>query len=125
MGSPAGGVAPPKALGRAEGSWLLTRGFVKRRHGVVATWMPYIGLSIFLTAVGAILAFAVTTEAEGFNINTAGVILLILGVVTLLIALLWEFALADRRVGRGVLREREPPPEREVVREREPGDRIR
>jgi Zn-dependent protease with chaperone function len=124
MGSPAGGVAPPKALGRAEGSWLLG-GFVKRRHGVVATWMPYIGLSIFLMAVGAILAFAVTTEAEGFNINTAGVILLILGVVTLLIALLWEFALADRRVGPGVVREREPPPEREVVREREPGDRIR
>lgn len=85
--------------------------------------MPYIGLSIVLMAVGAILAFAVTTEAEGFNINTAGVILLILGIVTLLIALLWEFLLSERRAGRGA--EREPAPEREVFREREPSDRTR
>lgn len=81
--------------------------------------MPYIGLSMILMAVGAILAFAVTTETEGFSINTAGVILLILGIVTLVIALLWEFALSDRRAGRGIAREREPAPEREVVRERE------
>lgn len=76
-------------------------------------------------AVGAILAFAVTTETEGFSINTAGVILLILGIVTLLIALLWQFVLADRRAGRQVVREREPEPEREVIRERESSDRIR
>ncbi len=76
-------------------------------------------------AVGAILAFAVTTETEGFSINTAGVILLILGVVTLLIALLWQFVLADRRAGRGVVGESEPAPEREVIREREPSDRTR
>lgn len=90
--------------------------------------MPYIGLSIFLIALGAILAFAVTTEAEGFSINTAGVILLIVGLVTLVLSLLWEFALADRRSNRAVVREREPappPPEREVVREREPIDRGR
>jgi hypothetical protein len=87
--------------------------------------MPYIGLSILLIAIGAILAFAVTTEAEGFNINTAGVILLIVGGGTLLLSLLWEFALADRRASRRVVSEREPAPplEREVVREREPADR--
>lgn len=74
--------------------------------------MPYVGLSILLLAVGGILAFAVTTEAEGFNINTAGVILLIVGGITLLIALVWQFALADRRSDREVVREREPPPPR-------------
>jgi membrane protein implicated in regulation of membrane protease activity len=89
--------------------------------------VPYIGLSIFLIALGAILAFAVSTEAEGFDINTAGVILLIVGIVTLLLSLLWAFVLRDRRAGREVVREREPapPPEREVVREREPTDRAR
>jgi hypothetical protein len=80
--------------------------------------MPYIGLSVLLLAVGGILAFAVTTEAEGFNINTAGVILLIVGGITMLISLLWEFVLADRRASR-----RAVAPEREVIRERESIDR--
>lgn len=37
------------------------------------------GGSLFLIAVGAILAFAVSVEAEGFNLNTIGVILMIVG----------------------------------------------
>ena len=46
-----------------------------------------IGTAILLIAVGAILKYAVDAEAEGFNINTAGVILMIVGVVGLLISL--------------------------------------
>ena len=39
-----------------------------------------IGTSIVVMAIGAILAFAVEVDhAEGFNINTAGIILMILG----------------------------------------------
>ena len=46
-----------------------------------------IGTAIFLIAVGAILRFAVTASASGFNINTAGTILMIVGAVGLLISL--------------------------------------
>lgn len=54
-----------------------------------------IGGSIFLIAVGAILKFAVTVHnPHGFNIGTAGVILMIAGAVGLLISLAW---LASRR----------------------------
>lgn len=46
-----------------------------------------IGTAIFLIAVGAILRFAVNASADGFNIQTAGTILMIVGVIGLLIAM--------------------------------------
>lgn len=48
-----------------------------------------IGVSIFLVAVGAILAFAVEVEAEGINLNTVGVILMIVGAVGILISMMF------------------------------------
>ena len=69
-----------------------------------------IGTSIFLIAVGAILKFAVDADTEGFNIQTAGTILLIVGIVGLLISLLWMTMWRDR-AGRTT--------ERPVVRERD------
>lgn len=48
----------------------------------------YIGISMFLIAVGAVLTFAVTTQAEGFNINTAGWILMAVGALGVLLSLL-------------------------------------
>jgi hypothetical protein len=39
------------------------------------------GTSIFLIAIGAILAFAVNVETEGLNLNTIGIILLIVGAI--------------------------------------------
>jgi membrane protein implicated in regulation of membrane protease activity len=53
-----------------------------------------IGTSIFLIAVGAILAFAVSASVAGFSIQTAGVILMVAGVVGLVIGL---FLLNSRR----------------------------
>lgn len=45
-----------------------------------------IGASLFLIAVGAILKFAVTTSnTHGFNVGTAGVILMVVGVIGLVI----------------------------------------
>ena len=38
-----------------------------------------IGFSIFLIAVGAILTFAVEVSAEGVNLDTVGVILMVVG----------------------------------------------
>jgi hypothetical protein len=40
-----------------------------------------IGVSIFLIAVGAILAFAVNVTTTGFNLNTIGWILGALGII--------------------------------------------
>jgi membrane protein implicated in regulation of membrane protease activity len=46
-----------------------------------------LGTSLFLIAVGAILAFAVEADLAGINLNTVGVILMIIGVVGLLLSL--------------------------------------
>lgn len=42
-----------------------------------------IGVSVFLIAVGAILAFAVEVSTNGFDLNTIGVILMIVGAIGL------------------------------------------
>ena len=50
----------------------------------------YIGTSLFLIAVGAVLRWAVTVHPTGFNIQIAGLIILIVGIVGLIISLyLW------------------------------------
>lgn len=54
-----------------------------------------IGGSLFLIAVGAILYWAVSVQGQGFNINTIGLILLIVGGVGLLLSLIMT-AFADR-----------------------------
>jgi len=46
-----------------------------------------IGVSVFLIAVGAILAFAVNVTTNGFDVNTIGVILMIVGAIGLLTSL--------------------------------------
>lgn len=46
-----------------------------------------IGTSIFLIAVGAILDFAVKVNSNNFNVNTIGLILMIVGAVGLVISL--------------------------------------
>jgi hypothetical protein len=65
-----------------------------------------IGTSIFLIAVGAILRYAVETDAEGFNIGTAGLILIVVGIIGLLISLFMTSLWSGRRE-RPVVRERD------------------
>ena len=48
-----------------------------------------LGVSIFLLAVGAILAFAVDVTVSGLEITTVGVILMIVGAIGLLFSLLF------------------------------------
>jgi Domain of unknown function (DUF6458) len=48
-----------------------------------------IGVSIFLIAVGAILAFAVNVATNGIDLNMVGVILIIVGAIGLLFSLLF------------------------------------
>ncbi len=63
-----------------------------------------IGSSIFLIAVGAILRWAVTTTAKGFNIQTAGLILIIVGLIGLVLSI-WYTFVWSRRADRTVVRE--------------------
>ncbi len=57
----------------------------------------YIGTSIFLIAVGAIAYFAVTEEVSGIDIQTAGLILMIVGVLGLVLSLFLMTAWSERR----------------------------
>jgi hypothetical protein len=74
----------------------------------------YIGTSIFLIAIGAILRFAVTATVAGIEIQTAGTILIVVGVIGLLISILLLTVGSDRRRRGGV------EEDRTVVRERDP-----
>jgi uncharacterized protein DUF6458 len=48
-----------------------------------------IGVSLFLLALGAILTFAVHVTARGIDVNTVGVILMLIGAVGLLATLIF------------------------------------
>lgn len=47
------------------------------------------GTSIFLIALGAILAFAVDLTVSGVDLDAVGVILMIAGVIGVIVSLLW------------------------------------
>ena len=55
-----------------------------------------IGTSIFLIAVGAILRYAVTATVSGIELQTVGLILIIVGIIGLVISLAVIF-MGDRR----------------------------
>ncbi|HMS60629.1 MAG TPA: DUF6458 family protein [Tepidiformaceae bacterium] len=58
-----------------------------------------IGVSIFLIAVGAILAFAVNYTASGIDINTVGVILMVVGGIGLALSVLFWSSFAPFPMG--------------------------
>lgn len=64
-----------------------------------------IGVSVFLMALGGILTWGIDVEnAEGFNVNTIGVILMVVGAIGLAVTLA---IFGGRRGGRTVVTERE------------------
>jgi hypothetical protein len=68
-----------------------------------------IGVSIFLLAVGAILTFALNAEVSGINLDTVGIILMIVGVIGLIMsAMFWStWGGFNNRSERTVVRDRE------------------
>jgi len=48
-----------------------------------------IGVSIFLIAVGAILAFAVSAEVSGVDVQTVGWIVLVVGLLGLVLSMIF------------------------------------
>ena len=82
------------------------------------------GLSLFFLAVGAILTFAIDTTVNGVDLDTIGVILMVIGLLGMLFSLvLWDnwsprsrrddAVVADRR---DVVIEDEAPVRRSVSR---------
>jgi Domain of unknown function (DUF6458) len=65
-----------------------------------------VGVSLFLIAAGAILRYAVTWQPSGVDLETVGLILMIVGIVGLVISLAW-MATAARR---GTSAPPPPPP---------------
>lgn len=55
-----------------------------------------IGTSIALIAAGAILRWAVTAKVSGFDIQTAGTVLFVLGIVGLVLSLIYTFGYTRR-----------------------------
>jgi uncharacterized protein DUF6458 len=56
-----------------------------------------IGTSILLIAVGAILRYAVTVTVSGIELQTVGLILMIVGIIGLVISLAVTFMATDDR----------------------------
>ena len=69
-----------------------------------------IGVSVFLLAVGAIMTFALNAEVSGLDLDTVGVILMVVGVIGLLFSMMfWSSWGGFNRSGteRTVVRDRE------------------
>lgn len=81
-----------------------------------------IGVSLVLIAVGAILVWGVSAEAEGLDVDAIGVILMIVGFVGALLSMIFwsEWSPVYRGTRRRAYVEREAPVRRrEVVVEEE------
>jgi Domain of unknown function (DUF6458) len=74
-----------------------------------------IGVSLFLIAVGAVLAFAVHVTTSGFNVHTVGYILLIVGAIGVLLSLMFWSSWGGFGGRRTVVDERAPARRRTVV----------
>lgn len=59
-----------------------------------------IGGSIFLIAVGAILYWGVSVDGEGFNLNTIGLILMVVGAIGVVLTMI--MSANDRGDGKDV-----------------------
>jgi len=70
-----------------------------------------IGAAIVLIAVGAVLKWAVTAHVNGFDIQTAGMVVFIVGLVGLGLAILHSFVWSrpDRYDGYDTAMRRPPP----------------
>jgi Flp pilus assembly protein protease CpaA len=72
-----------------------------------------IGVSVFLLALGAILAFAVNATVSGIEISTIGIILMVAGAIGLAMTML-IFGRRDRVGTAGVVEDRVVTRERDV-----------
>ena len=74
-----------------------------------------IGAAIVLIAIGAVLKWAVTAHVNGFDIQTAGTVVFIVGLLGLVLAIMYTFLWAREARGPGGYADET------VVRRRGPG----
>jgi Domain of unknown function (DUF6458) len=55
-----------------------------------------LGTSLFLIAVGAILRYAVTASISGIELQTVGLILMIVGVIGAILSVIWMIVSSRR-----------------------------
>jgi heme/copper-type cytochrome/quinol oxidase subunit 2 len=67
-----------------------------------------IGTSIVLIAVGAILKYAVTAETDFIDLQTTGVVLMLVGILGLVLSLLYTFMWSPQAQARARRDERDP-----------------
>jgi heme/copper-type cytochrome/quinol oxidase subunit 2 len=67
-----------------------------------------IGTSIVLIAVGAILKYAVTAETDFIDLQTTGVVLMLVGILGLILSLLYTFMWSPQAQARARRDERDP-----------------
>ena len=84
-----------------------------------------IGLGIFLVAAGAILVWGVNADANGLDIDAIGVILMVVGLVSVLLSLLFWSSWGGWGVRRRTLVADRGYDDDYVVRELEPRRRTR
>jgi hypothetical protein len=58
-----------------------------------------IGAALLLIAVGAVLKWAVTAQVSGFDIQTAGTVIFIVGLLGLVLAVMYTFMWSRDRYG--------------------------
>ena len=79
----------------------------------------YIGGSLFLLVVGAVLRWAVTWQVSGFNVQQAGLIIFLVGILGLIVSFIFWFT---RRSSRGLRRDDGLPPRDYRPADSLPGD---
>src|SRR5438876_1227566 len=76
-----------------------------------------IGASLFLLAVGAVLAFAVDVQSKGFDLNTIGVILMIVGGLGIVLSMIFWSSWGGFGHRDEVVVDRDRAPRRRVIEE--------
>ena len=71
--------------------------------------------SLVLLAIGAILAFAVEIDAEGIDLNTVGVILMVVGIIGALLSMMFWSSWGGWGRRETVVRDRDVVRDREVI----------
>jgi len=85
---------------------MLRRRLARRARGYAQ--LVTIGTSILLIAIGAIMKYAVTAETDFIDLQTAGVVLMVVGILGLVLSLLYTFMWSPQAQSKARRREADP-----------------
>lgn len=85
---------------------MLRRRLTRRARGYAQ--LVTIGTSILLIAIGAIMKYAVTAETDFIDLQTAGVVLMVVGILGLVLSLLYTFMWSPQAQAKARRRDADP-----------------